>query len=162
MAVTEEQYQADKAARAQLTAATLSQTEQGTPTPTQEENDKLALGLLHPDDKAPDGSPVIPSLAAQNALFEVKAGPPINRDVPMISGTAAVGSTLNCTMGNWTGEPTSYTYQWKRGTTNRGTGASYTVVAADAGGSLTCVVTATNAAGSTAAPPSNAIAIPAA
>ena len=42
--------------------------------------------------------------------------------------TAAVGDTLSCTMGNWTGEPTEYAYQWlSNGTDTRSaTGASYT------------------------------------
>jgi hypothetical protein len=66
-------------------------------------------------------------------------------------------------MGNWDGEPTSYAYAWASdGAPNTATGSTYAVIAADAGHSLTCVVTATNDAGSTAAPPSNAIAIAAA
>ena len=74
---------------------------------------------------------------------------------------AVVGSVLNCTMGNWFGVPASYSYQWKRGVTNVGTSVNtYTVVAGDAANNMTCVVTATNANGSTAAPASNAIAIP--
>jgi len=81
---------------------------------------------------------------------------PICIDVPAITGNAAVGETLNSTMGNWGNEPTSYSYAWSSG----GTDSSYVVVAGDAGTSITCVVTATNAGGSTAAPPSNAIAIP--
>lgn len=48
--------------------------------------------------------------------------------------------------------PTSYTYQWKSAGSNAtgpgATTATYTVVAADAGNTITCVVTGTNAAGS--------------
>ena len=45
--------------------------------------------------------------------------------------------------------------------TNVGTNANtYTVVAGDAASNMTCVVTATNANGGTAAPASNAIVIP--
>jgi len=88
---------------------------------------------------------------------------PLNVDVPAVSGNGTVGATLNCTMGNWTGDPTSYAYQWKSdGTDVAGTGDSYVVAAGDAGHGITCVVTATNDAGSTAAPPSNAVAIAAA
>jgi hypothetical protein len=88
--------------------------------------------------------------------------PPVNVDVPNVSGGTSVGSVLSCTMGNWNNEPDSYAYQWKRGATNIGNGtANYTVVAADWGQNITCVVTATNVIGSTAAPPSNALAIPA-
>jgi hypothetical protein len=83
-------------------------------------------------------------------------------DIPFASANATtpiVGTVVSVTNGNWTGAPTGYAYQWKRdGTTNLGTAASYTLIAADIGGhQIACVVTATNANGSTAAPPSNAI-----
>jgi len=89
---------------------------------------------------------------------------PRNVDVPYLGGEGTVGATLNCTMGNWEGEPTSYAYQWKRdGATDiAAAGDTYTVTAQDAGAAITCIVTATNDAGSTAAPPSNAVAIAAA
>ena len=76
--------------------------------------------------------------------------PPVNTVAPVISGTAVVGQTLSSTTGTWTGAaPITYSYQWKRGVTNVGTNATtYTLVAADAGQSITCVVTGTNAAGS--------------
>ena len=45
-------YEQDKARRANLTNMTLAVTEQSAPTPTQEENDKTKLGLMHPDEKA--------------------------------------------------------------------------------------------------------------
>jgi len=89
--------------------------------------------------------------------------PPRNLDVPYLGGDGAVGATLTCTMGNWGGQPTDYAYAWKSdGADVAGSGNSYVVAASDAGHSITCVVTATNAAGSTAAPPSNAIAVAAA
>lgn len=90
--------------------------------------------------------------------------PPVNTDVPFVSGTAAIGSILSCTMGNWSGEPTSYAYQWlSDGATVIGVDDdTYTIADTDAGHSITCVVTATNAKGSVAAPPSNAIDVPAA
>lgn len=85
-------------------------------------------------------------------------GPPVNVDVPAITGNGTVGSTLTCTMGNWQGEPTSYMYQWKSDAIEMGTNENtYTVAATDAGHSITCVVSASNAAGSTTAAPSNAI-----
>jgi hypothetical protein len=85
-------------------------------------------------------------------------------DIPYASAApyppASTSTVCSCTNGNWTGVPTSYAYQWKRdGATNLGTAASYTLIAADIGGhQIACVVTATNATGSTTAPPSNAIA----
>jgi hypothetical protein len=110
------------------------------------------------------GAPPLPLYppGMQNPPAEeiLPTAPPINVDVPYLSGASAVGSTLNCTMGNWQNEPTSYTYAWKsNGTDLTVTGDTYIVVASDAGHSITCIVTAVNAIGSTAAPPSNAIAI---
>jgi hypothetical protein len=93
----------------------------------------------------------------------VRLGPPTVVDVPYVEGAGTVGETLTSTMGNWTGEPDSYAYQWQRNATEDiGTGDTYRIVAADAGHSITCVVTATNAAGSTEAPPSNAVVVAAA
>jgi hypothetical protein len=84
---------------------------------------------------------------------------PVNKDIPNVSGDAVVGGVLHCTMGNWEGVPASYAYAWSGA---GGAGADYAVSDADAGTSITCVVTATNPLGSTAAPPSNAVSIPAA
>jgi hypothetical protein len=78
--------------------------------------------------------------------------PPANIDVPHVSQAGAV---LTCTMGNWSGTPTAYAYAWQLDGAPIGTdAATYDVQAADVGLTATCVVTATNAAGSTAAPPS--------
>lgn len=77
---------------------------------------------------------------------------PVNTAVPAVTQT---GNVLHCTMGTWTGEPTAYAYQWQIDGANVGTNsADYTAVAGDVGKTATCVVTATNATGSTAAPPS--------
>ena len=69
-----------------------------------------------------------------------------------ISGTSVVGQVLTATASGVTGTPApTLSYQWKRGATNIGTNSTtYTLVAADAGNTsnITCVVTATNAAGS--------------
>jgi hypothetical protein len=82
---------------------------------------------------------------------------PVNTAVPAVTQS---GTTLSCTMGIWTGEPTSYAYQWKLDGVDAGTGtADYAVQAGDVGKSATCVVTATNAHGSTAAPPSVGVVI---
>ena len=92
----------------------------------------------------------------------ITSGPPpapVNTVLPNVTGVAIVGDILTTDDGSWTGSPTSYAYQWKRGATNIGTNANtYTLVAADAGQSITCVVTATNATGSTPAT-SNAVQI---
>jgi len=93
--------------------------------------------------------------------------PPVNRDVPMVSGpdglSGSVGQTLNCTMGNWDNEPTGYEYAWQTdGSPNSAVGATYNVPVGDAGKQVSCIVTATNAVGSTVAPMSNAVSIGAA
>lgn len=94
--------------------------------------------------------------------------PPATVDTPQLSGIAAVGETLSCSMGNWTGEPTSYAYGWKSQEGMSGpidlpaAGDTYVVDANDAGMDIFCVVTATNDAGSTEGPASNAVSIPSA
>jgi hypothetical protein len=86
---------------------------------------------------------------------------PMAINAPYVSQEGAQGELLTSTMGVWRGEPTTYAYQWKRdGTADIGTGSAYTVTTADLGHTITCVVTATNGAGSASSPPSNGIAIP--
>jgi hypothetical protein len=78
--------------------------------------------------------------------------PPTVIDTPALSQTGTgVGSTLNCTLGNWNGEPTSRTYQWKKAGTNVGTSSpTYTLVTGDPGALFTCTMVATNGVGSSA------------
>ena len=83
---------------------------------------------------------------------------PVNIDAPLITLN---GSTLSSTMGNWDHEPTSYAYRWQADGANVGTNApTYAVQLADAGKTFTCMVTATNAIGSTPSPLSNEIVAP--
>jgi hypothetical protein len=111
----------------------------------------LAAGIITDADDLPDQPPP----GGSNGTGGTTA--PVNRDVPHVT---QAGDTIACTMGNWEGEPTSYGYQWKIDGSIVGTdAASYTVTAADVGKAATCVVTATNAHGSTAAPPSNEVMI---
>jgi hypothetical protein len=85
------------------------------------------------------------------------ASAPVNVDVPFVD---QAGSELRCTMGNWDGEPTAYVYQWRLDDVDiPGDGATLPVVAADVGHTATCTVTASNAHGSTTAPPSNAVVV---
>jgi hypothetical protein len=82
---------------------------------------------------------------------------PVNVDVPHVS---QAGDVLTCTMGNWIGSPTGYAYAWQGDGAPIGTDANaYTVTPGDAGTTIACVVTATNANGATAAPASNGVAI---
>ena len=80
---------------------------------------------------------------------------------PALTGTAVVGSTLTCSQGSWSHEPTYLIYQWLRsGTVIAGqTGGTYALQTADLGSSVTCSVTAGNGAGAVSAT-SNAIAVP--
>ncbi len=79
---------------------------------------------------------------------------PENKVAPNVSGTAEVGQALTCSQGTWTTpDPTSYGYRWLRdGAVIAGVDASvYTLTAADEGHSISCEVTATDAAGSKSA-----------
>ena len=92
------------------------------------------------------------NIAVKGAQTSGPPPAPVNSTLPVISGTTTLGSVLTTTNGTWTNSPISYTYQWKRGATNIGTNTTtYTLVTADSGAAITCVVTATNASGSTPA-----------
>lgn len=85
------------------------------------------------------------------AAVTAALAPPANTSAPTITGTPTVGQVLSSTEGTWTGNPTpTYARQWRRGASNiaGATGATYTLVAADIGQTITCVVTATNSEGS--------------
>jgi hypothetical protein len=82
--------------------------------------------------------------------------PPTNTATPAISGTAIEGQRLSATKGSWSGNPTSYSYQWRhcnssgRGCANisSATSSSYTLAASDVGHTMRVVVTAVNEGGS--------------
>jgi hypothetical protein len=94
--------------------------------------------------------------------------PPRNTGLPEVLGTPAVGQTLACSPGSWSGTPPpAFTYQWLRdqGRPNEApielaTASTYTVVAEDAGHSLACEVTATNGAGAESKLSSNRLSVP--
>ncbi len=79
--------------------------------------------------------------------------PPVNVTIPVITGSAIVGQTLQGSNGTWLNGPTSFTYQWYRdGVLIPGAiTASYTAVLADLDHALTIAVTASNSAGSATA-----------
>ncbi len=98
-----------------------------------------------------------------DAAMQSTSTPPANTTAPVISGTPIIGSTLLCAPGLWTGQPVpTFSYQWLRsGAPIAGANASsYTVQSADAGGGITCAVTAKNGKGEAGAR-SAAVAIPA-
>ena len=93
---------------------------------------------------------VYASSAAGDTLLGSSAGP-VNTVAPSISGTAERGETLTSTTGTWTGTGTiTYAYQWKRNGSNisGATTSTYVLVAADDNANITCLVTATDDAGS--------------
>ena len=69
--------------------------------------------------------------------------------LPVIAGTAVIGTTVTCSTGQWSGDPTAYEYRWNRSNAPiaGATAATYTVSAADRTHTLTCTVTAENAGG---------------
>ncbi len=85
---------------------------------------------------------------------------PANSVAPAVVGTTTVGQSLSCSTGTWTddGSPT-FTYQWQRDTagnlsfSNIGAATSnvYTLVDADDGNKVRCVVTDTDGGGNTSA-----------
>jgi PKD repeat protein len=94
------------------------------------------------------------SIVVAPQLPPANTGPPAIAGPPAISGTTAIGRPLSCSTGVWSGTaPLAYAYQWDRdGVAIAGaTEAAYTITAADAGRSLTCVVTAKNAVSSISA-----------
>jgi hypothetical protein len=107
------------------------------------------------------------SVSAPTGVVAPLAGAPVNIVLPSISGAAAQGQTLTAATGTWVGAPTGFTYQWQRCDAagagciaiDGATAATYVVGAADAGGTLRVVVTATNASGSTSAvsPPTTTV-----
>jgi hypothetical protein len=79
---------------------------------------------------------------------------PTNTVAPVVSGTATVGQLLSTTDGTWDGAaPISYTYQWQRNNVNisSATSSTYTLVDADVGNPIRCVVTGTNSYGNSSA-----------
>jgi hypothetical protein len=83
--------------------------------------------------------------ATSGAVTITAVAVPVNSVLPVISGTGVTGASHTVTTGTWSNTPTAYAYQWKLGGGNVGTNASaYTPVSA---GTLTCVVTASNAGG---------------
>lgn len=93
------------------------------------------------------------SATAVSLATSAVTGAPQNTVLPVISGTPQVDIVLSCSTGTWTGSPTSFTYQWKKGgvAIAGATGSSYTPTVSDVGGTITCTVTASNSAGSTSA-----------
>lgn len=95
--------------------------------------------------------------AVATAGGEAPYAAPGNRELPDVSGSATVGSTLTVTAGNWSRTPTQYSYQWQRCVLGvclpvpGATGTSYTLATSDYGAAFDAVVSAGNATGQTQA-----------
>ncbi len=103
---------------------------------------------------APGGSSFItgPFAGAQVTISYTEAAP-ANTAAPVISGTPAVGQTLSCSTGSWSGKQLLFHWTWLRDGSpiTLAFYATYAVQAADQGHTLSCTVTATNRAGEAAA-----------
>ncbi len=108
--------------------------------------------------------------APTGAVAALPAQAPHAAVPPSIAGSAAIGQTLKATAGTWTGAaPLRFSFRWRRCdptggacTDTRGADSSHRVSDADAGHVLRVLVTATNAAGTSASlsGPSPLVALP--
>jgi hypothetical protein len=103
--------------------------------------------------------PSSPATSTQTAVVQPAATPPVNTALPTITGTPQQNQTLTATTGSWTGNPTSYTYQWQQcnstgaGCTNinGATAKTLKLNGGNVGKTIRVVVTARNGAGSSSA-----------
>jgi hypothetical protein len=106
-----------------------------------------------------DGSGSAQSDKTATVASGTSSAAPKNTAPPTISGTAKVGQTLTANPGSWSGNPSSYTYQWQRCDADvltcsnvvGATGSTYVVHTADLGFRMRVVVTAKNAKGTATA-----------
>lgn len=82
--------------------------------------------------------------ATTSVNYTVTAAPPKATRPPSVTGKDAVGKTIRCRRGTWSGDPTKFTYQWSRNgvVLAASTEPTYRVRALDAGSLLACTVTA--------------------
>jgi len=125
-------------------------------------NDILATGVdsAYSDESEIDNVGILAGYG-KIGLDNEPPGAPVNVTRPVVTGASAIGSTLTCTPGTWTGA-VSIAHQWQHNGTNidGATGLTYVVVENDAAANIRCKEIATNAIGDTRIW-SNAISIPA-
>ena len=108
------------------------------------------------------GAGVAAVVVAALAAFVTSGGAagkvaPVNTSPPTISGTPQEDKTLNANRGQWSNNPTSYSYNWLRCDKNGGscanisgaTSREYKLTSADVGNTIRFRTRATNASGST-------------
>src|SRR6266508_932346 len=102
---------------------------------------------------------VLAALLAGGGAQAMRNAAPANTAPPTVSGTPKVGQQLSADPGSWSGNPTSFAYQWQRcdadvATCSNVVGATaktYGIQAGDLGYRLRVTVTARNAKGSATA-----------
>jgi len=103
-----------------------------------------------------DGSASAESAQTATVAKAASSAAPKNTSPPVISGTPRVGQTLTTSDGNWSGSPTSFTYQWQRCDADNlvactnvagATAKTYLLHLVDLGFRLRVAVTAHNAKG---------------
>jgi hypothetical protein len=108
-------------------------------------------------EKATDASGTASAPSPLTGVITTPAGNvpvPVNASPPRVSGQPEQGQTLVAANGAWSGNPTSYSYQWERCASSGcapipgAAGQSYTASAADVGQTLAVVETANNKGGS--------------
>lgn len=104
-------------------------------------------------------------IANTSYTSNVVSNVPVCTVAPVISGNAVIGETLSVTSGTWTSSPT-ITYQWvwaHSNTTITGANTStYIILTEDGNQSISCVVTATIASGTSSNTASPTAIVPAA
>jgi hypothetical protein len=107
-----------------------------------------------------DGSASAESDQTATVAAATSSSAPKNTDRPIISGTPRVGQTLTTGDGSWSGNPTSFAYQWQHCDADNivacsnvvgATGKTYVLHLADLGYRMRVAVTARNAKGSATA-----------
>jgi hypothetical protein len=104
-----------------------------------------------------DGSSSAESAQTDRVAAATSAAAPKNTARPTISGTARVGQTLTGDEGSWSGNPTSFAFQWQQCDADvlactsvaGATGRTYLLQSRDLGFRLRVKVTARNAKGAT-------------
>jgi secreted trypsin-like serine protease len=118
-------------------------------------------GIVSYGDLSCDGSPPgVYTRVASSAIHSYIAkdfptSAPRNVSPPTVGGTVAVGQTITCGAGSWSGSGVSLDYQFLRGldgrttaaVTNLGSQQSYVVTSDDVGSQLACFVKAHNGGG---------------
>jgi len=116
----------------------------------------LSCRVTGTNSEAPGG------VSATSKGIHVLGMPPKAEELPFVSGTGAVGLTLTCQRGIWSGKPPpSFTYQWFRDAAPiaSATESTYTAEPADQGHLVTCNVTAANSEGRVEVESLNGVAI---